>query len=298
VTLVLVVGEPLVELLEDPPGTMRRGFGGDALNLSVYLRREEPGVDVVLVTAVGDDPDSDALLALCRDEGIDVSRVRRVAGAELGRYRVTVDATGERSFLYERSGSPFRGALDDDDLQPDTAVVDAMCFSGIAMAVLHDAGRRRLLAHATAVHERGGTVVYDPNHRAALWADDDARGWTRRVVPIVDVLLASVEDGRRLTDGATPAAIAEAFQSMGALEVVVTDGPDPCVVAAEGVVVDVAPTMPERVIDTTAAGDAFDAGYLAARLGGASPIVSARAGHAAAAKAVRHRGALAPKLGG
>jgi 2-dehydro-3-deoxygluconokinase len=297
VTLVLVVGEPLVELLEDPPGTMRRGFGGDALNLSVYLRREEPGLDVVLVTAVGDDPDSDALLALCRDEGIDVSRVRRVAGAELGRYRVTVDATGERSFTYERSGSPFRGALDD-DLQPDSAVVDAMCFSGIAMAVLHDAGRRRLLAHATAVHERGGTVVYDPNHRPALWADDDARGWTRRVVPIVDVLLASVEDGRRLTDGATPAAIAGAFQSMGAREVVVTDGPDPCVVAAEGGVVDVAPTMPERVIDTTAAGDAFDAGYLAARLGGASPLVSARAGHTAAAKAVGHRGALAPRLGG
>jgi 2-dehydro-3-deoxygluconokinase len=298
VTLVLVVGEPLVELLEDPPGTMRRGFGGDALNLSVYLKREEPGLDVVLATAVGDDPDSDALLALCRDEGIDVSRVRRVAGAELGRYRVTVDATGERSFTYERSDSPFRGALDDDDLHPEGAVVDAMCFSGIALAVLHDAGRRRLLAVATAVHERGGTVVYDPNHRPALWADDDARGWTRRVVPVVDVLLASADDGRRLTDGGSRAAIAEAFLAMGAREVVVTDGSDPCVVAAEGVVVDVAPTVPERVIDTTAAGDAFDAGYLAARLRGAAPLVSARAGHVAAATAVGHRGALAPRLGG
>jgi len=299
VTLVLVVGEPLVELLEDPPGTTRRGFGGDALNLSVYLKREEPGLDVVLATAVGDDPDSDALLALCRDEGIDVSRVRRVAGAGLGRYRVTVDATGERSFTYERSGSPFRGALDDDDLYPDAAVVDAMCFSGIAMAVLHDAGRRRLLTDATAVHVRGGTVVYDPNHRPALWADDDdARAWTRRVVRIVDVLLASVEDGRRLTDGGTPAAIAEAFRAMGAGEVVVTDGSNPCVVAAGGVVEDVPSTVPERVIDTTAAGDAFDAGYLAARFGGASPRASARAGHVAAAAAVGYRGALAPRLGG
>ena len=297
-TLVLVVGEPLVELLEDPPGTMRRGFGGDALNLSVYLKHEEPALRVVLATAVGDDPDSDALLVLCRDEGIDVSRMRRVAGAELGRYRVAVDTAGERSFAYERSASPFRGALDDDDLLPDASVVGAVCFSGITVAVLHDAGRRRLLAFATAVHERGGTVVYDPNHRPALWADDaDAVAWTRRVVPIVDVLLASAEDGRRLTDGEAPVAIAEAFRAMGAHEVVVTDGANPCVVAAQGVVEDVAPTVPERVIDTTAAGDAFDAGYLAARLRGSSPSVSARAGHVAAANAVGHRGALAPRVG-
>ena len=297
-TRLLVVGEPLVELLEDPQGTIRQGFGGDALNLAVYLKRESPELDVLFSSAVGDDPDSVALFALCRDEGIDVSSLRCVAGTELGRYRVAVDAAGERSFTYERSRSPFRGALDGEDPLPDAAEVDVMCFSGIAMAVLHDAGRQTLLAFATAVHERGGTVVYDPNHRPALWADDDeARRWTGRVVPTVDMLLASTEDGRRLTDADTCGEIADAFRAMGAREVVVTDGSDPCVVAAEGIVLDVAPIVPDHVIDTTAAGDAFDAGYLAARLRGGSPSVSAAAGHAAAARAVGHRGALAPKPG-
>ena len=117
-------------------------------------------------------------------------------------------------------------------------------------------------------------------------------------MPNVDVLLASAEDGRRLTDGDTPGAIADAFRAMGAREVVVTDGANPCVVLADDGVFDVAPIAPRAVIDTTAAGDAFDAGYLAARLGGAAPLVSARAGHVAAATAVGHRGALAPRLGG
>ena len=62
-------------------------------------------------------------------------------------------------------------------------------------------------------------------------------------------------------------------------------------------VLDVAPIVPDQVIDTTAAGDAFDAGYLAARLRGGSPTVCATAGHAAAAEAVGHRGALAPRAG-
>jgi hypothetical protein len=37
---VLVVGEPLVELLAEPTGIVRDRFGGDALNLAVYLARE------------------------------------------------------------------------------------------------------------------------------------------------------------------------------------------------------------------------------------------------------------------
>ena len=48
---VLVVGEPLVELLEEPAGTIRRGFGGDALNLAVYLARESPELHVMLASA-------------------------------------------------------------------------------------------------------------------------------------------------------------------------------------------------------------------------------------------------------
>lgn len=295
-TFVLIVGEPLVELLEDPPGTLRRGFGGDALNLAVTLKRASPALDVAFASAVGDDPDSDALLTLCRDEDIDISWIRRVAGAGLGRYRVSVDATGERSFTYERSASPFRGALDEGGGLPDAAAVDVLCCSGIAMAVLHDAGRRALLMFATAVRERGGTVVYDPNHRPALWADEaDARAWTERVVRIVDVLLASTEDGRRLTDADTPAEMADAFRAMGAREVVVTDGANPCMVAAGDVVVGVAPATAVPVMDTTAAGDAFDAGYLAARLRGEPPSASALLGHAAAGTAVGHRGALPPR---
>ena len=172
-----------------------------------------------------------------------------------------------------------------------------MCFSGISLAVLHDAGRQNLVTFAATMHDRGGLVVYDPNHRPALWADDDeARRWTERVAPVADVLLASTDDGRSLTGRTAPRAIADAFRDMGAREVVVTDGSNPCVVLAGDVALSVDASVPDRVTDTTAAGDAFDAGYLAARLRGEDPRASAAAGHALAASVVGHRGALAPRI--
>ncbi len=51
---------------------------------------------------------------------------------------------------------------------------------------------------------------------------------------------------------------------------------------------------PERVVDTTAAGDSFSAGYLAVRLNGGGAQQAAQRGHQLAATVIQHRGAIIP----
>ena len=297
-TSVLVVGEPLHEILQQDPDTASRGFGGDALNVAVYLARESPSLRVYLGSGVGDDPATASMMETCRTEGLDLTFLRRVPGTRTGHYTVVVDASGERSFRYRRRDSPFRGLFDTDEHPlPDPAGVDLLWFSGVGMAVLHEAGRQRLFDYARAVRTAAGKVVYDPNHRPSLWGSRaEARAWTTRIArSAADIVLASSDDGRQLLNAIAPPEVADAFRSLGVKEVVVTDGSGPCVVMHDAGVAEVPAVEVADVVDTTAAGDAFDAAYIAARLRGEGPERSAEAGHRLAAIVVGHRGALTPR---
>ena len=81
-------------------------------------------------------------------------------------------------------------------------------------------------------------------------------------------------------------------------EVVVKRGADSCLVSVDGnVPIDVpAVKLPkEKVIDTTAAGDSFSAGYLAVRLTGGDAVNAAKRGHLTASTVIQHRGAIIPR---
>jgi 2-dehydro-3-deoxygluconokinase len=111
----------------------------------------------------------------------------------------------------------------------------------------------------------------------------------------VDYALPTFDDEAVLWGDPSPEATVERLQAFGIGEIVVKNGPNSALVAVSGQR-ELVP-VPEviQAVDTTAAGDSFNAGYLAARLAGESPAAAALAGHTLAAQKVRHRGAIMPR---
>ena len=126
----------------------------------------------------------------------------------------------------------------------------------------------------------------DPSSAAPLAA---APGFLGRVAGAA-LLLPNADEARALTGEADPERAARRSRP-AAGEVVVTLGADGALWTDGERVLRAPPRSPATVVDTTGAGDAFAAGLLAARAGGAEPAEQLAAGCALAARAVGVPGA-------
>lgn len=294
-TKVASIGECMIELKQAEGGLYSRGYGGDTLNTSVYLARL--GVAVDYITALGDDPLSDEMLAGWAAEGVGTGRVLRLSGKLPGIYLIETDAKGERRFFHWRENSAARRLMDvseTGDILNSLAGYDLVYLSAITLSLYDEDGRGRLFAALRRARDAGRRVAFDANFRARGWPDlEIARAVYRDAFAVADIVLASTEDLLPLFAGDDNDGL---MARIGSSETVLKLSHPASMLCFGGVSHEVkAEPVAAPVVDTTAAGDSFAAAYLAARLAGVAPIDAARAGHRLAGVVVCHPGAIIPR---
>lgn len=291
------IGECMIELREDSHGTLSSGFAGDTLNTATYLRRLLPAntFDIEYVTAVGDDHLSGSMLAAWDAASIGTGLVQRRPGELPGLYWIRTDASGEREFFYWRSASSARAVLADGHANRISEALgegDLLYLSGISLAILSNTDREGLMQLVTGLHGRGVRIAYDCNFRERLWPIvDEIRAIQRRLLPLLDTFITSFADEAAVFGDKDITVTAERLAKAGVREWVVRGEPGETITSEGGRSTN-ACALPEQVVDTTGAGDSFDAAYLAARLSGHGVDDAVRAAHALAGIVVRHRGAI------
>ena len=294
----IAIGECMVELARGEDGRFGQSFGGDTFNTAVYLARA--GVPTAYATALGDDPYSAGIVDLAAAEGIDTGLIRLRPGRMPGLYLIETAENGERTFHYWRDRSPARELPESTDWSATAAALAGarlVYISGITLSLYAPVGLDRLADAIETARANGSLIAMDGNYRPRGWGGDEvrARRTLERFWRLTSVALPTFDDEASLWGDADAAGTIRRIAALGPSAIAVKGGADGAVVWTAVSGPQVVP-VPRQVtaIDTTAAGDSFNAAYLAARLAGRPAAEAAMAGHRLAGVVVAHRGAIVP----
>ncbi|MEU0536110.1 carbohydrate kinase family protein [Amycolatopsis tolypomycina] len=281
-TGIVVVGDAALDVIArhdkplphggDARAKIRFTGGGSGANTALWLRHL--GAETTLLARIGDDPGGRLIRAELEAAGV---RCAFAVDAEAPTCCVVVmvDGSGQRSMLADR-GANQRFAPE--DVTPE-ALEGASHLHLSGYVLLDPPSRAAGLAALAAAREAGLTTSVDP--QAAAHITDpaaflaDVRG--------VDLLMPNTEELVALTGSADPTSAKELLGTVGA--VVVTAGLKGASWVDDSGVTSV-PAVEAECLDSTGAGDAFDAGVLVGWLAGDSTVDVLRHGTRLGALAV------------
>jgi len=265
------LGSAIVDFAPVNPGVSLseiEGFtpsgGGAVANLLVAASRL--GLRTGFVGCVGDDEFGKFILRDFEKEGVDVSHSKQVRGVATSLAFYSVDKKGERHYMFYRfpGYSDPESRLKPRDIDPEyIAQSRAIHFSE---ALLRSKSSRDAVFKALRVGKQHGLMIsYDPNVRSALWVNKkEFNDVQRRALNFADVFLSTIDElalisGTKLVEKAM-----EKVRDLGP-SIMVIRGKDHYRVASPESDFKV-PIFEVEALDTSGAGDAFDAGFLAGLL--------------------------------
>jgi sugar/nucleoside kinase (ribokinase family) len=290
---VLCIGQVVADIIARPLSTfhfskdttlvdsIEISNGGDAFNTAVDMRKL--GVKAALAGKVGNDALGRMLLKKAKGFGIPLKGIRVSSTEKTSACIALVNRSGERVFIYFGGANEkfFRGDLDEALFRRARivhfgGVFDTPGIEGAVLAeILRDARTDGIITSMDVTWDNEG--IWLPKIREAL--------------PYLDYFLPSINEVKEMLGTSDPVKAASELLAMGVRNVAVKLGADGCYIASAEVKMHVPGFPPSKVVDTTGAGDAFVAGFIAGVVKKWTLRECARLGNAVGALAVQKAGA-------
>ncbi|AKU25408.1 sugar kinase [Geobacillus subterraneus] len=283
---VVTFGETMVLFTSESPGLMRyaahfsRKFGGAESNFAIGLARL--GHKVGWISRVGDDEFGKAMVSFIAGEGVDVSRVKVDDTAPTGIYFKELRRANDVRVYYYRKHSAASKMKPEDLDEGYIARAKYLHITGITPA-LSESCYRTVIHGIELAKKHGVKVVFDPNLRKKLWAEETARETLLEISSRADIVLPGIDEAQFMFGQANPELLGERFLERGASLVVLKVGAKGAYYFTENGS-QLVPGFPvEQVVDPVGAGDGFAAGFVSGLLDGLSLYEAVQRGNAVGA---------------
>ena len=297
----IFLGECMVELNGDisslgiKSSNMKVNFGGDTYNSAVYFSRlVNNKINTYYSTALGNDNFSKKMILRFKKENIKCDYIRTDGDNPPGMYSIEINKNGERSFTYWRDHSPskyiFLG-LKGKKLVKEIKNAEVFYYTGISAGILDDSQKKDLMNIGSTATICG----FDFNYRSQLHNNKhESQILLNKINDNVDVHFVSFDDAKELFNIKTPIEVFEIFRNTNNL--ILVRYQNSIIFRNNQQEIKTVKVPHGEVIDTTAAGDAFNGSFLALLNNKNISIEdNILISHSVTREVIKHRGAIISK---
>ena len=285
-----------ISSLENNSSNMTINFGGDTYNSAVYFSRlTNDKTNTFYSTALGKDNFSKKMISRFKNENIKCDYIRTDGENPPGLYSIEINEKGERSFSYWRDQSPskyiFLGSKGK-KLVKDINNADVFYYTGISAGILDEKQRKDLIKIGSTATICG----FDFNYRSQLHYNKKVSQLLfNEINNRVDIHFVSFDDARELFKIKNPLEIFEIINEKKNL--ILIRYKNSIIFKNKQQEIKTVTVPHGEVVDTTAAGDAFNGSFLAIMNKNKNISIEENIlmSHSVTREVIKHRGAIISK---
>ena len=287
------IGEAMIEISNIKNSMYKQSFAGDTLNFCNYLDKKK--LNAFFLSAIGKSEINKSLLNFVRSKKISTKYIKQINQFELGLYLIKNKDNGEKQFFYWRDESAAKQYFNNIDflnLYKELKNFDYIYFSGITLSIIHISKLNNFIKLLKLLKSKKIKIVFDFNIRPSRWNKKNLNKFFDSVLKFVDMCFLSGEDMNYWKNKNNIKSYEQIVSKYKIKHSIFRKNAKFTYVFLNKTRYVFRNKLLKKVVDTSGAGDGFNAAYLSNFIVNNDPVLALKAGSSLGSKIVMKKGAI------
>jgi len=287
------IGEAMIEISNIKNSMYNQSFAGDTLNFCNYLDKKK--LNAFFLSAIGKSEINQSLLNFVKSKKISTKYIKQINQFELGLYLIKNKDNGEKQFFYWRDESAAKHYFNNIDflnLYKELKNFDFIYFSGITLSIIHISKLNNFIKLLKLLKSKKIKIVFDFNIRPSRWNKKNLNIFLDSVLKFVDICFLSGEDMNYWKNKNNIKSYEQIVRKYKIKHSIFRKNAKFTYVFLNKTRYVFKNKLIKKVVDTSGAGDGFNAAYLSNFIVNNDPVLALKAGSSLGSKIVMKKGAI------